>query len=102
MEDVYINEVVHDLIEHRFLTVPGVTAAELHAALASGLAEVSGYEVIGPDKVKMADVKAYRRTPQPHTSTWILLDADDQPPHPTPQAAPVGTAVPRETRGCDH
>lgn len=101
-EDIYVNEVVRDVIEYRFRTVPGVTADELYAALKSGLAEVTGYEVVGPDKVKMAELKAYRRTSHPGTSSWIRLGEDEPSPAPNPQDDLAETDVPSGTRGSSH
>ena len=73
-ETLYLNEIVHDVVEYHFMTVEGVTADELYAAISSGLAEVRGFAVVGPDGIKMADLKAYRRTPDRRLSVWIRTE----------------------------
>lgn len=75
-ESLYLSEIVHQVVEYHFMTVDGVTAAELHAAISNGMAEIKTYTVVGPDGTKLADVKAYRRNiPDPRLSIWI--DTDD-------------------------
>lgn len=79
-ESLYLNEIVHDVVEYYFVTVDGVTADELYAAISNGVAEVRGYRVVGPDGNKLADVKSYRRTPDPRLSIWIRAeDVESEP-----------------------
>lgn len=95
--DVYFNKITQNIIEYRFKIVPGITADTLYAALANGSAEIYGNEVLGPDGFKLADVKTYRKN-YDGKSIWMRLDEYDPLPSSIPQASPVDTNVPSETK----